>query len=180
MGSYIMDSRKYVFADDSFFCNVAREYYDRYLVKEGITAQGWKSCIKYVKKDPAWITRVKDLYVELGGEYNPEIHNVKNTVRHMLFIYRDRTFQDRFITWSQTDLYRLTKDGNVLLEGTLPEIELFKAVKYDGNEWWFAKGADGTVLNNEQEVNDYQSNILRERKYVDRDAIDNFVLWKTE
>lgn len=37
-----------------------------------------------------------------------------------------------------------------------------------------------TVLNNEQEVNDYQSNILRERKYVDKDTIDNFVLWKAE
>ncbi len=180
MGSYIMDSRKYVFDDDMKFCNVAREYYDRYLVKEGITPQGWKACIKYVKNDPVWITRVKELYIEFNGEYSAERDTVKNTVRNMRVIYFDPSIQEKYVTFNPTDVYRLTQNGNALIEGTLPEIELFKAVKYDGNEWWFAKSAEGTVLNNEQEVNDYQSSILRERKYVDKDDVDDFVLWKAE
>ena len=172
-----MDMRKIMRDPDMGWCDVARAYHERYVLANNI--QGYEDSCSYVRNDEEFDNRIKELCTELGDEYDTGM-NRRNSLKTLHMVFRNPDILERNAEFNQTDVYRLTKNGNVLIEGTLPEIELFKAVKYDGNEWWFAKSAEGTVLNNEQEVNDYQSGILRERKYVDKDDVDDFVLWKTE
>ena len=177
MGYSIMDIRKMMSDPDMKWCDVARAYYERYVVANGI--EGYKAGCSYVRNDELFEARMRELCTEFGDEYD-DTKSKRDSLRTLHMVYRSNDILERNSEFVSTNLYRLTKDGNVLLEGTLPELELFKAVEYDDNEWWFAKSAQGTLLNNEQEVNDYQSNILRERKYVDKDTIDDFVLWKAE
>lgn len=172
-----MDIRKMMSDTDMGWCDVARAYYERYVVGNGI--EGYEAGCSYVRNDELFDARMRELCTELGDEYNAGM-NRRNSLKTLHMVFRNPDILERHTDFDSTDLYRLTKNGNVLVEGTKAELEVFKTVKYDGNKWWFAKGACGTVLNNEQEVNDYQSNILRERKYVDKDTIDNFVLWKAE
>ncbi len=172
-----MDIRKMLNDADMGWCDVGRVYYERYIVANNI--QGYEGGCSYIRNDEEFDNRIKELCTELGDEYDAGM-NRRNTLKTLHMVYRNPDILERNTDFEPTDVYRLTKNGNSLVEGTKAELEVFQTVQYDGNKWWFAKGADGTVLNNEQEVNDYQSNILRERKYVDRDAIDNFVLWKTE
>jgi len=172
-----MDIRKMLNDPDMGWCDVGRAYYERYVFANNI--QGFKAICSYVKNDELFDARLRELCTEFEDEYDIGMDR-RNSVKTLYMVYRNPSILERNAEFNPTDVYRLTKNGNVLIEGTLSQIELFKAVKYDGNEWWFAKSAQGTVLNNEQEVNDYQSSILRERKYVDKDDVDDFVLWKTE
>ena len=177
MGYGVMDIRKMMSDPDMKWCDVARAYYERYVVGNNI--EGYEAGCSYVRNDELFEARMRELCTEFGDEYD-DTKSKRNSLKTLHMVFRSNDILERNSEFVATDLYRLTRDGNVLLEGTLPELELFKTVEYDDNEWWFAKSTQGTLLNNEQEVNDYQSNILRERKYVDKDTIDNFVLWKAE
>ena len=177
MGYGIMDMRKMMSEPDMKWCDVGRGYFERYIVGNDIV--GLNASVEYIKNDVDYDQRIEALCAELNMK-NTIANSKKNTLRLLRNLLGRDAIVEQVCNFESTDEYRLTKDGNVLLEGTLTELELFKAVEYDDNEWWFAKSAQGTLLNNEQEVNDYQSNILRERKYVDKDIVDDFVLWKAE
>ena len=177
MGYGVMDGQKLMNDPDMKWCDVARAYYERYVVGNNI--EGYDAGCSYVRNDDLFEDRMRELCTEFGDEYD-DTKSKRASLKTLHMVFRSNDILERSCEFVPTDLYRLTRDGNVLLEGTLPELETFKTIEYDDNEWWFAKSAQGTLLNNEQEVNDYQSNILRERKYVDKDTIDNFVLWKAE
>ncbi len=172
-----MDMRKMMSDPDMGWCDVARAYHERYVLANNI--QGYEDSCSYVRNDEEFDNRIKELCTELGDEYDTGM-NRRNSLKTLHMVFRNPDILERNAEFNPTDVYRLTKNGNELVKGTKAELEVYKTVQYDGNKWWFAKGADGTVLNNEQEVSDYQSSILRERKYVDKDDVDDFVLWKAE
>jgi hypothetical protein len=73
-----------------------------------------------------------------------------------------------------TDDYRLVR-GNVVYSGTLDECNNVDRVQYDSSQWWFARGIDGTVLNDAAEVTAYTASVVRERKHYD--SVDDLTVW---
>jgi len=165
---------KYLSAKAAGWCKASVLYAERFLpahintIKEG---EEW------VSNDELLLERLNTISDEIG---EPRIFRTREQA---LKIMRSKRMNAALTNvagdWEATNEWRWTDvSGASLFTGSLDELQNIPTVDYDDNKWWFARGIDGSLLNNAEEVEAYNASLIRERKYYD--ASDDLVTWKPE
>lgn len=159
---------------DLGWCDVARAYYERYVVGNNI--EGVEATYSYIVNDELFEARMRELCTEFGDKYdNRKTKKVTLEVVDEL-LKRPINILETPRNFEAVDEYKVFLGNTLFVKGNLNKVNETTLVHYDETKWWFAKGADGTILNNAQEVENYLGSIVRERKYIHAD--DNTIQWK--
>ena len=174
MGNSIMNPRKFLYDVESGWCGSAHLYFERFVPDSVTTVRALE---RFILNDTEYATRVAALHVELGTTF--EITDRRRAFATVRAKKQREGVIQRCGDLVGSDEYRLINQGsNVIYKGKLADIETLQTVEYDDAQWWFARGIDGTLLNNEEEVLEYNGSIVRQRQY--HDAVDNLSVWLEE
>jgi len=166
--------QKYLEEKSSGLCEASKIYAERYLPSEINTITEAEA---FVTNDMLFLDRLNEICVEIGSPVFTISRERALTIFRMKRM--NTTFMAAVGNFEPTSEWRWTDASSTsLFTGSLDELQNIPTVEYDDNKWWFAKGIDGSVLNNEEEIESYKASLIRERKYYD--AADDLILWKTE
>ena len=130
---------------------------------------------EFILDDLDYQDRIISLYEELG---TPNQERLVNTAHELVSAIKLMKQKEEVIkrcgVLEPLDEYRLFR-GFTLYSSTLANISQVEIVEYDSEESWFARGFDGTLLEDEEAVTSYKSSVLLERKY--HDSTDELSLW---
>lgn len=169
-----MSKREKYLSAKAGWCKASVIYAERFLPEH----------INTIKEGEEWVNN-DELLLERLNEISEEIDEPRifKTREQALKVMRSKRMDITLIAavgdWEPTDEWRWTDTSSTsLFVGSLDELLNTSKVDYDDNKWWFAKGVDGSVLNNAEEVENYEASLIRERKYYD--ASDDLIVWKPE
>tara|TARA_R110000782_G_scaffold837_8_gene2904 strand:- start:27361 stop:27798 length:438 start_codon:yes stop_codon:yes gene_type:complete len=133
------------------------------------------AAVEWMNTDHLFVERFKAISVEIGQPM--EVASLRGAIA----LVKLRKTRPEVVAKSgnlkATDEYRLarTTDNATLFLGTLEEVNNTDIVIYDDDAWWFAKGINGKILNNEEEASVYKNAVVVQRKYYD--AEDDLTSW---
>jgi len=167
-----MDLKKFLEDNDARWCKAALIYADRYIPKDLDNVAAGE---KWMNADHLFMERFKAISDEIGEPMTVV------SLKDAMGIVKLRKTRPEVVAKSgnlkATDEYRLarTTDDATLFLGTLEEVNNTDIVIYDDDAWWFAKGINGKILNNEEEASVYKNAVVVQRKYYD--AEDDLTSW---
>lgn len=170
-----MNKRQKYLSAKAGWCKASLMYAERFLPEHINTI---KEGEEWVSNDELFLERLNAIADEIG---EPRIFKTREqALRNMRSKRTITPLIESAGDWEATNEWRWTDESSTsLFTGSLDELQTAPTVEYGGvKEWWFAKGVDGSALNNEEEVEAYKASLIRERKYYD--SGDDLTLWKPE
>jgi len=165
-----MNVNQFVYDPDAHWCNAGKGYYETYVPDSVDTVSKLED---YLLNDTAYEERMLDLHRQVG-EGDPLFNNAARAAATVRIMKNKEAVIERCGDLAATNEYRLLR-GRAIYSGTLAEVDSVSLVEHGSEQWWFARGIDGTLLNNAEEVTAYISSVVRERKY--HDSNDNLSVW---
>lgn len=165
-----MNVSQFVYDPDAHWCDAGKLYYERYVPDSVDTVTKLE---EHLLNDADYESRMTALHNEVGRG-DPLFNSAARAAATVRLMKNKDIVIQRCSTTVPTNEYRLLR-GSVIYSGTLAEVDSVSLVEYDSEQWWFARGIDGTLLNNAEEVTAYTDSIVRERKHHDSD--DNLSVW---
>jgi hypothetical protein len=165
-----MNVRDFVYDADAYWCDAGKLYFERHVPSSVDTVGELET---HLLNDADYESRMLGLHTEVGSPV-PNFNSASRAVATVRIMKKKEGVIERCGDLVATDDYRLVR-GNVVYSGTLDECNNVDRVQYDSSQWWFARGIDGTVLNDAAEVTAYTASVVRERKHYD--SVDDLTVW---